>query len=93
MHIYRIGGDGISWNEYGARVAWYNADFSLHGTVLNYNHVGMDKYNPAKVEDANAAAAFSTDANYQSPHGAAYFRVSAKGSGENLIVTLDEEIT
>ena len=25
--------------------------------------------------------------------GAAYFRVSAKGSGANLIVTLDEEIT
>lgn len=26
-HIYRIGGEGISWNEYGCRIAWYNADF------------------------------------------------------------------
>nr|DAG66271.1 MAG TPA: hypothetical protein [Caudoviricetes sp.] len=26
------------------------------------------------------------------PNGAAYFRVSAKGSGANLIITLNEEI-
>lgn len=91
-HVYRIGGEGISWDVYGCRVAWYNADFSLHGTVLNYNHVGTDEYNPSKVEDANAAAAFKTNANYASPQGAAYFRVSANGSGANLIVTLDEPI-
>lgn len=92
-HVYRIGGEGISWNVYGCRVAWYNADFSLHGTVLNYNHVGLDQYNPSKIDDPNAAAAFRTNANYPSPQGAAYFRVSAKGSGANLIVTLDEELT
>ena len=34
-----------------------------------------------------------TDANFAPPNGAAYFRVSARGSGANLIVTLDEEIT
>ena len=93
VHIYRIGGEGISWNQYGARVAWYNADFSLHGTVLSYNHVGQSEYNPSKIDDPNAAAAFRTDANYASPQGAAYFRVSAKGLGANLIVTLDEELT
>ena len=37
-------------------------------------------------------AAFSTNINVAPPNGAAYFRVSAKGSGANLIVTLDEEI-
>lgn len=92
IHIYRIGGDGITWNEYGARLAWYKADFSLKGSVLSYNQLDKSMYFPAKVDDPNAAAAFSTDANVAPPQGAAYFRVSAKGSGKNLIVTLDEAI-
>lgn len=91
-HTYRIGGEGIKWNEYGSRVAWYKADFSLKGSVLKYDQLGRSQYYPTKVEDANAAAAFSTDANVAPPQGAAYFRVSAKGSGENLIITLDEPI-
>ena len=91
-HIYRIGGDGIAWNTYGCRIAWYKADYSLKGSVTNYDKIGASIYYPTKVEDANAAAAFSTDINVLPPQGAAYFRVSAKGSGANLIVTLDEEI-
>lgn len=91
-HTYRIGGDGIKWNEYGSRIAWYKADFSLKGSVTNYDKIGANIYFPTKVEDANAAAAFSTDVNVAPPQGAAYFRVSAKGSGANLIVTLDEPI-
>lgn len=92
VHIYRIGGEGISWNEYGCRIAWYNADFSLKGNVLKYDQLGASQYFPTKIDDPNAAAAFSTDANVAPPQGAAYFRVSAKGNGENLIVTIDEEI-
>lgn len=92
VHVYRIGGDGITWNEYGARLAWYNADFTLKGSVLSYNQLDQSIYYPTKIDDPNAAVAFSTDANVAPPHGAAYFRVSAKGSGANLIVTLDEEI-
>lgn len=92
VHVYRIGGDGIAWNEYGCRFAWYNADFTLKGSVLKYDQLDKSIYYPTKVEDANAAAAFSTDINVSPPQGAAYFRVSAKGSGANLIVTLDEEI-
>ena len=92
VHVYRIGGDGITWNEYGARLAWYNADFTLKGSVLSYNQLDQSIYYPTKIDDPNAAVAFSTDANVSPPQGAAYFRVSAKGSGANLIVTLDEEI-
>ncbi len=91
-HTYRIGGDGIKWNEYGSRIAWYKADFSLKGSVTNYDKIGASIYFPTKVEDANAAAAFSTDVNVSPPQGAAYFRVSARGSGANLIITLDEPI-
>ena len=92
VHIYRIGGEGITWNEYGARLAWYNADFTLKGSVLSYNQLDKSIYYPTKIDDPNAAVAFSTDANVSPPHGAAYFRVSAKGKGENLVVTLDEKI-
>lgn len=92
VHVYRIGGDGITWNEYGARIAWYNADFTLKGSVLKYDQLDKSIYYPTKIDDPNAAVAFSTDANVAPPHGAAYFRVSAKGSGANLIVTLDEKI-
>lgn len=91
-HVYRIGGDGITWNTYGCRIAWYNANYSLKGSVVSYEKIGSSIYYPSKVEDANAAAAFSTDANVSNPQGAAYFRVSAKGYGANLIITLDQEI-
>lgn len=92
-HVYRIGGDGIAWNTYGCRIAWYNANHSLKGSVVSYEKVGSSIYYPSKVEDANAAAAFSTDANVAPPNGAAFFRVSAKGSGANLIITMDQEIS
>ena len=91
-HVYRIGGEGISWNTYGCRIAWYKADYSIKGSPTNYDKIGVSIYYPTKVEDANAAAAFSTDINVSPPQGAAYFRVSAKGSGEKLIITLDEPI-
>lgn len=93
VHTYRIAGDGIAWNTYGARIAWYKADYSLKGSVVSYDKIGSSIYYPTKVEDANAAAAFSTDANVAPPNGAAFFRVSAKGSGANLIITLDQEIS
>ena len=92
VHVYRFGGDGIAWNTYGCRVAWYNADFTLKGSVVSYDQLGKSIYYPTKVDDAIAAAAISTNANVAPPQGAAYFRVSAKGSGANLIITLDEEI-
>ena len=91
-HVYRIGGEGIAWNTYGCRIAWYTANYSLKGSPTNYDKIGVSIYYPTKVEDANAAAAFSTDINVSPPQGAAYFRVSAKGSGEKLIITLDEPI-
>lgn len=92
VHVYRIGGEGIAWNTYGCRIAWYTEGYALKGSVTNYDKIGASIYYPTKVEDANAAAAFSTDANVAPPQGAAYFRVSARGSGANLIITLDQEI-
>lgn len=67
VHVYRIGGDGITWNEYGARIAWYNADFTLKGSVLKYDQLDKSIYFPTKIDDPNAAVAFSTDANVVPP--------------------------
>lgn len=91
-HVYRIGGEGITWNEYGAVIAWYNADFTLHSNVIKYDKIGASIYWPTPIEEPNTAITFSTDANVAPPQGTAYFRVSAKGRGENLIITLDEPI-
>ena len=91
-HTYRIGGEGITWNEYGAIIAWYNADFTLHSNVIKYDKIGASIYWPTPIGEPNTAITFSTDANVAPPKGAAYFRVSAKGKGENLIITLDEKI-
>lgn len=92
VHTYRIGGEGIAWNEYGARVAWYDASFAKKGDVMSYDKIGSNQFYPTVVEDANCAAAFATNINVSPPNGAAYFRISAKGKGENLIVTIDEPI-
>ena len=88
-----ISGDGIAWNTYASSIAWYNADFSLKGSQFSLEKIGTSICSPTKVEDENTSAALITDINVAPPNGAAYFRVSEKCNGENLIVTLDEEIT
>lgn len=93
-HDYRIGGDGIVWKDsymYG-RIAWYDANKTLKGSPMSWEKIGSSIYYPQWVEDEKAAAAFSTDANVVPPNGAAYFRISAKGSGANLKVTIDEPL-
>jgi uncharacterized protein YjdB len=91
-HVYRIGGEGITWDDsYGyCRIAWYNADKSLKGSVMAWNKIGSSVYYPEWVEDETVAAAFATNANVAAPSGAAWFRITAKGKGVNLIVTVDE---
>ena len=64
----------------------------MKGSVVKHNQLGASQYYPTKVDDPNAAVAFSTDINVSPPQGAAYLRVSAKGKGANLIVTIDEPI-
>lgn len=92
-HVYRIGGEGISWSDsYGyCRIAWYDADKKLKGSVMSWDKIGSSIYYPVKVEDDTVAAAFSTNANVAAPNGATYFKITAMGSGANLIVTIDEE--
>ena len=92
-HTYRIGGEGIVWKDsyqYG-RIAWYDADKKIIGSACSWNKIGSSVYYPEWVEDESVAAAFVTLPT-QSMHGKAhYFRITARGKGENLIVTVDEK--
>ena len=92
-HVYRLGGEGISWSDsYGyCRIAWYDADKKLKGSVMSWDKIGSNIYYPVKVEDDSVAAAFSTNANVAPPNGAAYFRVSVMGTAANIAITIDEE--
>lgn len=92
-HTYRIGGNGISWNDsYGyCRISWYDANKALKGSTMSWDKIGSSEYYPVQVDDDTVAAAFSTNANVAPPKGAAYFKITAKGSGTNLIVTIDEK--
>jgi hypothetical protein len=94
---YRIGGDGITWSKTDtyARIAWYDANKSQIGDTMPATNIeanqGSDYY-PDWVEDENVAAAFVTKATMSAnARGAVYFKVTAKGKGENLKVTVDEE--
>lgn len=95
-HTYRIAGDGISFNasdEYN-RIAWYDASHALVGVVVAAKRLDSSVYWPSTIDEATTAATIVVNA----PHGnnvktdAAYFRLGAKGIGQNLIVTLDETI-
>lgn len=94
MHTYRIGGEGIKFNgsEFD-RVEWYDADKNVLGAVMPSKFFGTSEYYPAWVEDESVAGAFitlSTQSN-MTDGKAAYFRITAQGKGENLIVTIDEK--
>lgn len=93
IHVYRIGGDGISWDdqEY-CRIAWFDADKQQKGSVMARKWIDSSIYYPTSVDDELVAFAFSTSENNAGANGAAYFRITAKGKGANLVVTIDEPL-
>ena len=94
-HIYRIGGDGIifSKTEEHSRVGWYDSTFQLLGNVMPAKKIDASVYYPSSIPESTTAMTFQvTETASNVPASAAYFRVSAKGKGENLIITIDEPI-
>ena len=94
-HIYRIGGDGIifSKTEEHSRVGWYDSTFQLLGNVMPAKKIDTSVYYPSSIPESATAMTFQvTEAASNVPASAAYFRVSAKGKGANLIITIDEPI-
>ena len=87
----RIGGSGILWNNYGAEIAAYDSSYAkLSNGVIAYQHAGNENLGTWVTDEANSVVCFTPCVDYSS---ASYIRVSAIGSGEDLIVTIDEEIT
>lgn len=97
-HIYRIAGEGIGFStteEYN-RIAWYDESFALL-KMIPAKRIDSSEYFPSSIDESTTAMTIkvyndSGDVVNNVPSIAAYFRVGASGSGENLIITLDEEI-
>ncbi len=97
-HIYRIAGEGIGFStteEYN-RIAWYDESFALL-KMIPAKRIDSSEYFPSSIDESTTAMTIkvyndSGDVVNNVPSSAAYFRVGASGSGENLIITLDEEI-
>lgn len=90
----RIGGEGITFDEYGCLVMFYDlSKTTLTNTGIAYDKVGNTAYGTWITEETSV---FCLDPNGNFPSSLTteqgYIRISAKGSGANLIVTLDEKI-
>lgn len=90
----RIGGEGITYAEYGCLLMFYDtAKNCVLNAGIGYQHVGNSTYGTWTTEDTSVFCLdpFNTYPNTLSGNSG-YIRISAKGSGANLIVTLDEKI-
>lgn len=90
----RIGGEGITYAEYGCMVMFYDLNkVVLTDTGIAYDKVGNTTYGTWSTENNSVFCLDPRDAYPDTLSGInGYIRISAKGSGANLIVTLDEKI-
>ena len=90
----RIGGEGITYDSYGCLLMYYDTSKTVIANVgIGYQHVGSTTYGTWTTEETSVFCLDPVD-NYPSTFSgdSLYIRISAKGSGANLIVTLDEKI-
>ena len=90
----RIGGEGITFDSYGCILMCYDTSKTVISNVgIGYDKVGNANYGTWTTEKTSV---FCLDPVYNYPStfsgDSLYIRISAKGSGANLIVTLDEKI-
>lgn len=90
----RVGGSGITFSEYGSMLYFYDGSkTAVAQTGIDYNQIGKSEYGVWVTDEANSVVCLTPSANYPSSGSeSGYFRVSAKGSGAKLVVTLDKEI-
>lgn len=89
-HTLRLGGEGITWSSYGCQVVVYDAEFTAQSVSMNYNQIGNAGYGTWDTTEGTAFTLTWTAGHAFST--AKYLRISAKGSGVNMIVTIDEPI-
>lgn len=90
----RIGGEGITYAEYGCLLMFYDtAKNCVLNAGIGYQKVGDATYGTWTTEETSVFCLDLLDTYPNTLSGnSGYIRVSAKGSGANLIVTLDEKI-
>ena len=90
----RIGGEGIMYDKYGCLLMFYDLSKTVIANAgIGYDKIGNTTYGTWTTEENSV---FCLDPNDTYPNtlsgNSGYIRISANGSGANLIVTLDEEI-
>lgn len=90
----RIGGEGITYDKYGCLLMFYDLSKTVIANAgIGYDKIGNTTYGTWTTEETSV---FCLDPNDTYPNtlsgNSGYIRISANGSGANLIVTLDEEI-
>lgn len=90
----RIGGEGITYAEYGCLLMFYDtAKNCVLNAGIGYQKVGDATYGTWTTEETSVFCLDLLDTYPNTLSGnSGYIRISAKGSGANLIVTLDEKI-
>ena len=90
----RIGGEGITYAEYGCMLMFYDAAKTyISNSGIAYDKVGNTTYGTWTTEETSVFCLDPLDTYPYTLSGInGYIRISAKGSGANLIVTLDEKI-
>ena len=90
----RIGGEGITYDKYGCLLMFYDLSKTvITNAGIGYDKVGNTTYGTWTTEE-NSVFCLDPNDTYPNtlPGNSGYIRISANGSGANLIVTLDEEI-
>lgn len=90
----RVAGDGISFDDVYCRIAFFDSNFALL-TGHPATNMGTGDYQGTVTEEDATAMTWTIDNATKMPnqYNAPYILVTAKGKGENLIVTVNEEIT
>ena len=90
----RIGGEGITYAEYGCLLMFYDAAKTyISNSGIAYDKVGNTTYGTWTTEETSVFCLDPLDTYPNTLSGInGYIRISAKGSGANLIVTLNEKI-
>lgn len=89
-HTLRLGGAGITWSSYGCQVVVYDAAFTPSPATMNYSQIGNTGFGTWDTTEGTAFTLTWTAGHAFST--AKYLRISAKGSGANMVVTIDQPI-
>ena len=89
----RLGGDGITFADYGCMMMFYDENKEyLSNSGIDYSKIGKETYGAWTTEE-NSVFCLQVENTYPTAMGTnGYIRISAKGAGANMIVTLNEEI-